>query len=329
MPARPFPDHPPAPPVPHPDDAWNSEYHAPALVQPVLELLGGCALVLDGTLGGGGHSAALLAAGVARVVGLDRDPDALAAATKRLCEASLECRFEAHLGNYASLQDVPALNGITFDGILLDLGISSHQIDDAARGFSFREGAPLDMRMGADAPADAATVLNEWPEQELASVFRDFGDEPKAMRLAREVVRRRANRPFVTSDDLVGAIRASLGPRSGAPEFARLFQAVRIAVNDELGGLERALPALRDRLAPGGVLAVMAYHSGEDRMVKHAFRLWSEACTCPPRHPMCTCGGDHALGEVLTRRAITATPAEVARNPRARSAKLRAWRRDV
>ena len=329
MPARPRPDHPPVAAPPHPDEAWNSGYHAPALVQPVLELLGGRRLVLDGTLGGGGHAAALLAAGVERVVGLDRDPEALAAADVRLDEARHVGRFESHRGNYASLDAVSTLDGLTFDGILLDLGISSHQIDDAARGFSFREGAPLDMRMGADAPLDAAALLNTWPEQELASVFRDYGDEPKATRLAREVVRRRATRPFVTSDDLVGAIRASLGPRSGAPEFARLFQAVRIAVNDELGGLARALPALRDRLARGGVLAIMAYHSGEDRLVKHAFREWSQACTCPPRHPMCTCGGDHALGEVLTRRAITATPAELSRNPRARSAKLRAWRRDA
>ena len=159
------------------------------------------------------------------------------------------------------------------------------------------------------------------------TIFREYGDEPRAGRLAREVVRRRATRPFVTSDDFVGAIRGALGPRSGAPDFARLFQAVRIAVNDELSGLERALPALRDRLAPGGVLAIMAYHSGEDRLVKHAFRDWSEGCVCPPKHPMCTCGGEHALGVVLTKRAIVATPEEVAHNPRARSAKLRAWRR--
>jgi 16S rRNA (cytosine1402-N4)-methyltransferase len=140
-------------------------------------------------------------------------------------------------------------------------------------------------------------------------------------------VRRRDTRPFVTSDDLVGAIRATFGSRSGPPEFARLFQAVRIAVNDELAGLERALPDLRDRLAPGGMLAVIAYHSGEDRLVKHAFRAWSEACTCPPKHPMCTCGGNHSLGTVVTRRAITAGAGETAHNPRARSARLRAWQR--
>jgi 16S rRNA (cytosine1402-N4)-methyltransferase len=309
-----------------PLDAWDSDYHSPALVGPVVELLGGSALVLDGTLGGGGHSAALLDAGVGRVIGVDRDPDALSAATQRLAGAAAAGRFTALQGNYASLDLLP-LGGLQFTGILLDLGISSHQIDDATRGFSFREGAPLDMRMGADVTRSAAELLNDADEGELMTVFREYGDEPRAGRLAREVVRRRATRPFATSDDLVGVIRGALGPRSGAPEFARLFQAVRIAVNDELTGLARALPALRDRLAAGGVLAVLAYHSGEDRLVKHAFRAWSEACICPPRHPMCTCGGDHALGTVLTRRAIVASPDEVARNPRARSARLRAWRR--
>lgn len=306
--------------------AWDSEYHAPVLVGPVVELFAGSSLVLDGTLGGGGHSAALLDAGVGRVIGVDRDTDALASATARLHAAVDAGRFTALRGNYAALDALP-LDDLHFNGILLDLGISSHQIDDATRGFSFREGAPLDMRMGQDATRTAAELLNEADEGELMTIFREYGDEPRAGRLAREVVRRRATRPFVTSDDFVGAIRGALGPRSGAPEFARLFQAVRIAVNDELSGLERALPALRDRLAPGGVLAIMAYHSGEDRLVKHAFRDWSEDCVCPPKHPMCTCGGGHALGTVLTRRAIVATPEEIAHNPRARSAKLRAWRR--
>ncbi len=306
---------------------WGSSYHAPALVNEVVELLGQSRLVLDGTLGGGGHSAALLEAGVERVIGVDRDPDALAAATARLTAAAAAGRFTALRGNHASLDELP-LSGLGFDGILLDLGISSHQIDDATRGFSFREGAPLDMRMGRDAVRSAADVLNETDEATLTGMFRDFGDEPRAGRLAREIVRRRGTRPFVNSDDLVGAIRGALGPRSGASEFARLFQAVRIAVNDELSGLAIALPALRDRLASGGVMAILSYHSGEDRLVKHAFRAWSEACICPPRLPMCACGGDHALGTVLTRRAIVASAEEVMHNARARSARLRAWRKD-
>lgn len=313
---------PSAPSVP----TWDSSYHAPALVNEVVELLGNSRLVLDGTLGGGGHSAALLDAGVARVIGVDRDPDALAAAAERLSDATAAGRFTALRGNHASLDDL-SLSGVRFDGILLDLGISSHQIDDATRGFSFREGAPLDMRMGRDAVRSAADVLNDADEPTLTDMFRDYGDEPRAGRLAREIVRRRGTRPFVSSDDLVGAIRGALGPRSGASEFARLFQAVRIAVNEELSGLALALPALRERLAPGGVMAILSYHSGEDRLVKHAFRAWSEACVCPPRLPMCACGGDHALGTVLTRRAIVASAAEVMHNARARSARLRAWRK--
>ena len=311
-----------------PPSNWQTDYHSPALADEVVTLLGAAALVLDGTLGGGGHAAALLESGAGRVIGIDRDPDALAAAGARLAADAARGRFAAYQGNYAAIDEIPALAGLRFNGILLDLGISSHQIDDAVRGFSFREGAPLDMRMGGsdDAAPSAEEVLGSASDEELVRIFRDYGDEPRAGRLAREIVRRRATRPFRTSDDLVGAIRGALGARTGPSDFARLFQAVRIAVNDELAGLERALPALRDRLAEKGTLAIIAYHSGEDRLVKHAFREWSTECICPPRLPFCACGSDHALGETLTRRAVVASSDEIARNPRARSAKLRAWR---
>jgi 16S rRNA (cytosine1402-N4)-methyltransferase len=302
-----------------------SAYHAPVLVGPVTDLLAGSRSVLDCTLGGGGHALALLEAGVERVVGVDRDPDALESAATRLRSYAEAGRLVTEESNYAALDDVPSLAGARFDGILLDLGVSSHQVDAEDRGFTFRPGAPLDMRMGQDAIATAADLLNEADERPLAEVFRDYGDEPRASRLAHEIVRRRANRPFSTSDDLVGAIRAVLGARSGAPDFARLFQAVRIAVNEELTGLERALPALRDRLAPGGTMVVIAYHSGEDRLVKNAFREWSASCVCPPRQPLCTCRG-RPLGSTLTRRPIIASDDELTRNPRARSARLRAWR---
>ncbi|MEO8561992.1 MAG: 16S rRNA (cytosine(1402)-N(4))-methyltransferase RsmH [bacterium] len=310
----------------HQEAEWDTRYHSPALAGDVVALLGGSALVLDGTVGGGGHAAALLQHGTGRVIGVDRDPDALAEASARLADAAADGRFATYRGNYSAIDAIAAVADLRFTGILLDLGISSHQIDDAARGFSFREGAPLDMRMGGDADVSAAELLDAAEEDELARIFREYGDEPRAARLAREVVRRRASRPFRISDDLVGAIRGAFGARTGPPEFARLFQAVRIAVNDELTGLAHALPTLRDRLAPGGTFVVIAYHSGEDRLVKHAFREWSTDCICPPRHPMCTCGGNHATGEVLTRRATVATADEIARNPRARSAKLRAWR---
>ncbi len=309
--------------------AWASEYHAPVMAKEVVDALRGCDDVLDGTLGGGGHALALLESG-ARVTGIDRDPEAVAASRERLAAYYTAGRFRAITANYADLDAVAELVGVRFNGVLLDLGVSSHQLDDLARGFSFREGAALDMRMegrGHEGGPDAASLLQEADERTLTHIFRDYADEPRALRLAREIVRRRERRPFTTSDDLVDAIRGALGapPRTGPAVFARLFQAVRIAVNDELAGLERALPSLRARLTPGGVLAVIAYHSGEDRIVKQAFRAWSTACTCPPKQPVCTCGG-RALGSTLTRKATAASAAEVEANPRARSAHLRAWR---
>jgi 16S rRNA (cytosine1402-N4)-methyltransferase len=168
----------------------------------------------------------------------------------------------------------------------------------------------------------AAAFLNLADEPELARVFADYGDERRARALAREIVRRRARQPFATSDDLVNAVRATLGARSGPPDFARLFQAVRIEVNDELAGLGRALPAFRDALTPGGRLAVITYHSGEDRLVKLAFREWASSCICPPRQPVCTCRG-RPLGQLVPRKPIVPDADEVAANPRARSAHLR------
>lgn len=304
---------------------WDSAYHAPVLAREVLELLGNARSVLDGTLGGGGHTAALLQHGV-RVTAVDRDPQAISEAAGRLADWITAGQLEILQANYADVDTLPALDGRAFDGILLDLGVSSHQLDDESRGFSFRRGAPLDMRMGEDAERTAAEFLNGESADELARVFREYGDEPRARRLAAEVVRRRSTHPFTTSDDLVGAIRGVLGASSGPPDFARLFQAVRIAVNAELERLGPALETLRQRLVPGGVLAVITYHSGEDRIVKHAFQEWSRACVCPPRQPMCTCRG-HALGAMVTRKSVIAGAEEVAVNPRARSARLRAWRR--
>ncbi|HEX3928309.1 MAG TPA: 16S rRNA (cytosine(1402)-N(4))-methyltransferase RsmH [Gemmatimonadales bacterium] len=292
--------------------------HLPVLLAEVMERAAGAVRVVDGTLGHGGHAAAFLAAG-ATVLGIDRDPDAVATARARLGDgvAILQLPFF----DPEALRQVAAFRP---DFVLLDLGVSSRQFDDATRGFTFREGAPLDMRMGPDAPT-AAEWLAEVDDAELARVLRDYADEPRANRLARELVRRRGNAPLATSDDLVNAIRAVLGPRSGPGDFARIFQAVRIAVNDELDGLATALPAFRDALVPGGTLAVISYHSGEDRVVKGAFRDWAAGCVCPPGLPRCICGRV-PLGIAQPRRAVVPSAAEIAANPRARSARLRFFR---
>ena len=308
-----------------PQSAASPAFHAPVLAREVAQLLGNARHVLDCTLGGGGHAFALLAHG-ARVTGIDQDPAAISAASRRLETYEQSGAFRAVRANFSEINERPELADEEWDGILLDLGISSHQIDEEARGFTFRIGAPLDMRMRPDADTDAARILNESDEHELIRVFREYADEPRSGRIAREIIRRRATRPMRTSDDFVGAIRAVLGPRSGPSQFAPLFQAVRIAVNDELGVLERTLPKLRDRLTSGGTIAVISYHSGEDRLVKRAFAEWSASCICPPKQPVCTCRGK-SLGSTVTKKPVRPEAAETAENPRARSALLRAWRR--
>jgi 16S rRNA (cytosine1402-N4)-methyltransferase len=295
--------------------------HIPVLLDPILDRARatGARRVVDATLGHGGHAAAFLGLG-AEVLGIDRDPEAIAIATARLGRD----RLRTIQAPYASPAALDAVRDFRPDFVLLDLGVSSKQLDDGTRGFTFREGAPLDMRMGPDAPT-AAEWLGSAPPEEMSQVFREWADERKGARLASEIVRRRERAPLVTSDDLVNAIRAVLGPRSGPGDFARIFQAVRIAVNDELAGLERALPAFRESLVAGGTLAVISYHSGEDRLVKHAFREWSIGCICPPGLPRCACGR-LPFGEAAPRRAIVPSDAELEANPRARSAKLRFFR---
>lgn len=293
-----------------------SRHHVPVLLGPVVEAARGAARAVDATLGDGGHAAALRDGG-AELLAIDRDPEALVRARARLGDDRIRYLEAA----YADPVALAAVHDFTPGFILLDLGVSSRQLDETARGFSFRPGAPLDMRMGRAGPT-AADLLNEAAEAQLATIFAEYADERRARPLARAVVRRRATRPFASSDDLVNAIRGVLGPRAGPADFARLFQAVRIAVNDELVGLARALPEFRDALIPGGRLAVITYHSGEDRLVKHAFREWGRDCVCPPHQPVCTCRG-RALGRAEPRRPIVPDADEIAGNPRARSAKLR------
>jgi 16S rRNA (cytosine1402-N4)-methyltransferase len=297
-------------------------FHVPVLLGPILEAARGARRAVDATLGDGGHAAALLGQGV-ELLGIDRDPAALAVSRARLGERGIRY-LQA---SYASPDALTAVAGFGPDFVLLDLGVSSRQLDEEARGFTFRPGAPLDMRMGTGG-ASAADLLNRADQQTLEAIFRDYGDERRARRLASEIVRRRERVPFAVSDDLVNAIRATLGARSGPSEFARLFQAVRMAVNHEPEELGQALTAYRDALRPGGRLAIITYHSGEDRLVKQSFREWAQSCVCPSELPICVCRG-RALGQVVPRKPIVPQPAEVAGNPRARSAKLRIFQVDA
>ena len=279
---------------------------------------------LDATIGGAGHAIRLLETGSAvRVIGIDQDAEAIEAARRRLAPLGERVRLiRANFRDVGRPELAGELDGVA--GALMDLGVSSHQIDTKARGFSFRPGTPLGMRMDETRrERSAADLLNRADEQELGRVFRD-GEERRWRVLSREVVRRRKIRPFSMSDDLVAALSAVLGRPVQEKRKARLFQALRIAVNDELAALGEGLEGIRGRLAPGGRLAVLSYHSLEDRAVKRAFREWSAECLCPPGLPECRCRGE-SLGRVLTRRPLRPTEEEVARNPRARSARLRAW----
>ncbi len=311
------------------EEIAGADYHIAVMLGEVLEYLqpseGG--LYFDGTVGGGGHSAAILEAGPsARLIGVDQDPEALDVAQRRL--AVFGDRVKLLRANFADEAEAAASGSEPLAGALLDLGISSRHIDSTERGFSFRSGASLDMRMGGptSSQATAAELLNTLSEAELAEIFWRYGEERRSRRLAAEVVRRRSERPLATSDDLLDAMNASLGKRLEVQDKARIFQALRIAVNGELDALERALPALREALRPAGVLVVLSYHSLEDRLVKDAFREWSRACICPPELPICICRGV-PLGTTLTRKPVSASLQEISNNPRARSAKLRAWRK--
>jgi 16S rRNA (cytosine1402-N4)-methyltransferase len=305
-------------------------YHEPVLLDEVLDFLApsGDGVFLDGTLGGGGHARALLErCPGCRLLAVDRDPEALAEAERFLAPHASRARL-LRSGFHQALE-AHGITGPTLAGALLDLGVSSHQLDADARGFSVRRGVVLDMRLGGEHDGElptAADLLNQADEATLGRIFREYGEEPRGRALAREVVRRRGNRPFQVSDDLVNALAAVVKRAPWAREKARVFQALRIAVNRELEVLEEALPRLRDALRPGGRLVVIAYHSLEDRLVKHSFREWSRECVCPPALPVCMCRGK-ALGRTLTIRPVYPSEAEVERNPRARSARLRVWER--
>ncbi len=312
-----------------PEEVVTDHFHEPVMAEQVLEFLGprGDGVYLDGTVGGGGHTRRILeACATCTVLAVDRDPQALSESARALDDVAYRIRFME--GSFDVVSEALAAEGAEpFAGALLDLGVSSHQLNDDARGFAFRRGVALDMRMsgGADQPS-AADILNEADESRLRAIFRDYGEERHAGRLAKQVMRRRGTRPFVSSDDLVAALAGALDRAPSQRDKARIFQAVRIAVNGELEALERALPLIRDLLADGGVLTVISYHSLEDRAVKVAFREWSATCVCPPGLPVCACRG-RALGRTLTPKPLRPADAEVASNPRSRSARLRAWQK--
>jgi len=301
--------------------------HETVLQTEVVELLrpGPGELFLDGTLGGGGHSEALLERG-ARVIGTDRDPRALAAARARL--ARFGEAFRAVRADFRDAEGVLRSLGIeAVDGALVDLGVSSPQLEEAGRGFSFSRPGPLDMRMGSEGES-LAELLERVDEAELARILREYGEEPFARPVARAVkrlVEREGAKNLDTAalaDAVSKAIPRRAWPRAIHPA-TRTFQALRIAVNDELGALAAWLDGLPRVLAGGGRAAAISFHSLEDRMVKRAFQALTRACVCPPSLPVCACGA-RARFTPLTRRAVRPSDAELARNPRARSAKLRA-----
>lgn len=306
--------------------------HEPVLLGECMENLairpGG--VYVDGTLGGGGHSAAILEhlGPEGRLIGIDRDGDAIAAATARL---GGDRRFTALRGNFHDAVELLGAVGVRrIDGMLLDLGVSSYQLDEGARGFSYHADAPLDMRMDRSQALTARTVVNEYSQEELARVLREWGEENWAVQIARVICDRRRAHPIETTGELVdvidAAIPARVRRRDGSHPARRTFQALRIEVNDELGPLKQALEDAAGLLSPGGRLCVIAFHSLEDRIVKQTFRTLQNPCVCPPSFPVCVCGR-RPLGRQLTGKPITASPEELERNPRARSATLRVFER--
>jgi 16S rRNA (cytosine1402-N4)-methyltransferase len=281
---------------------------------------------LDGTLGGGGHSSLILEkAPGALLVGIDRDQAALAAAGARLAAHGERVRL-LH-GDFADITGHLGILGITsLDGFILDLGVSSHQLDTRERGFSFQQDAPLDMRMDVGSGATAADLVNELPEAELERILSEYGEERWAKRIASFIVKERNESPITSTFRLVDIIKGAV-PKAKWDErihpATRTFQSLRIAVNTELESLERGMRAALDLLKPGGRGVIISFHSLEDRIVKHIFREYAEGCTCPRQLPICVCGKQPRV-KILTGRPVTATEAEMDANPRARSAKLRA-----
>jgi 16S rRNA (cytosine1402-N4)-methyltransferase len=311
------------------NDADLDRRHTPVLYQRVLSALNPCAgaRYIDGTLGPGGHARGILEASApdGQLLGIDVDPIALSQARQRL--APFGDRVHIQQGSYANMADYTASLGWNqVDGVLLDLGFSSLQVDDPKRGFSFRKEGPLDMRFDPSLSTTAADLVNQLPENELAELIASYGEENRARRVARAIVR---NRPMQTTLELAEVVANAVGrTRKGIHPATRTFQALRMAVNEELATLENGLDQAVGLLAPGGRITVISFHSLEDRLVKRYFRRESRDCICPPEQPICTCEHRARL-EIVTRRPIRPTEAEIKANPRARSARMRVAERLV
>ena len=300
-------------------------YHLPVFPAEISTWMeaGADKFIIDGTLGGGGHSELFLKSG-ASVLGIDRDPEALAHARERL--AAYGNRFSTWEGNFSLLQEIPAIQqGDRADGLLLDLGVSSRQLDSAARGFSFMREGPLDMRMGPSSPYTAAQIVNEWSEAEITRILFEYGEEPRARRIAAAIAKQRAAKPLETTLELAACIEAAIGRHGRTHPATRAFQAIRMAVNEELESLATALAAAPTILKPGGRLLVITFHSLEDRMVKRFLRHRSAPFIDDPGWPEPRPNPDFQF-QLLSRKAILPTHEETNLNPRARSAKLRVAR---
>lgn len=308
-----------------PQDSGHTAYHLPVLPTEVAEWMAAKPgdFIIDATLGGGGHSEMFLKAG-AEVLGVDRDPEALDHTRARL--AGYGSRFSTWEGNFAKLLEIPAIKaGRKADGLLLDLGVSSRQLDSAARGFSFMREGPLDMRMGPSSPRTAAELVNNASEAELTRIMFEFGEEPKARRIAAALVKQREIKAFATTLELASCIEAAIGRQGRIHPATRAFQAIRMAVNEELESLTAALAAVPQVLKPGGRLLVITFHSLEDRLVKRFLRHRSTPLLDEPGWPEPRPNPDLQF-QLLARKAIAPSAGEISTNPRSRSAKLRVAR---
>ena len=304
----------------------SSPPHRPVLLQEVLqsfETMGEDGFFVDCTLGYAGHSEAILRAHPGlRLLGIDRDPQALEYSRRRLEPFHDRVRFLR--GSFSQLLP-QLLREYPIRGVLADFGVSSLQLDQRDRGFSFQSEG-LDMRMDPEQPLDAFEVVNRYSGEELERIFRDYGEIRPARRLAEAIVRQRNHRPIASGKELAALAETLLPSRGKTHPATQLFQAIRIEVNDELGEIRRLLDALEANPPSGAIVSLITFHSLEDRLVKQRFREWSRQCICPPQAPRCSCGGDHALGRELFRKARSASKEEEQENPRSRSAKLRSFR---